>query len=320
MACVMCTASLFVACCNNAMKTPPSSHSNFESQLENGLLQVKQGIEIHGHRGARGRRPENSISGFEWAVLQGVDVLEMDLCISKDRHVVVSHEPWMNPEICSLPGRGVLNGGAQEKFCLLDMTVAEIQAFDCGSGGNPNFQEQLPIQACKPTLREVVEHCQRLGADHGLEIKYSLEIKYRDEWRGRFCPEASEFVSLVMSEIESLGIAKNSCIQSFSSLVMEEVNQQAQGMSTAWLVESMGPVEMQLAQLSFTPTIYSPQWNLLRQDDVRMLHQNGIRVIPWTVNDSTAMQKMIGMGVDGIISDYPDLLQRLLDEKASSNE
>lgn len=272
-------------------------------------------IENQGHRGARGWRPENTIVGFEWALKQGVDVLEMDVCISKDGVVVVSHEPWMNPEICSLPGAAEdlsVEGG---KLNLFQMTVEEIQQVDCGGKGHPKFPNQRNVPACKPTLREVIEFSEGIASELEKEVKYNVEVKHRDDWEGEFCPSADVFVGLVLTELTRCGVQGRSCIQSFSARALEEVHVQSPEMSTAWLIDSMGPITQQLNRLSFQPSIYSPNWQLIKPVDVEALHARGIRVIPWTVNDSSAMDALMAMGVDGIITDYPDLLNHRIQSK-----
>lgn len=90
---------------------------------------------------------------------------------------------------------------------------------------------------------------------------------------------------------------------------------QSPEMSTAWLIDSMGSITQQLNRLSFQPSIYSPNWQLIKPVDVEALHARGIRVIPWTVNDSSAMDALMAMGVDGIITDYPDLLNHRIQSK-----
>jgi glycerophosphoryl diester phosphodiesterase len=280
----------------------------------------QRSIESHGHRGARGWRPENTIVGFEWALKQGVDVLEMDVCISKDGVVVVSHEPWMNPEICSLPGGAEDLAIERGKFNLFQMTVEEIQQVDCGGKGHPKFPNQRAVPASKPTLREVIEFSEGIASELDKEVKYNVEVKHRDDWEGVFCPSADVFVGLVLNDLNYCGVRSRSCIQSFSARVLEEVHIQAPEMSTAWLIDSMGSITQQLGRLSFQPSIYSPNWQLLQPVDVDVLHARGIRVIPWTVNDSSAMDALMAMGVDGIITDYPDLLENRIQSRRDEHE
>src|SRR5437588_7121036 len=93
-------------------------------------------IEVHGHRGARGMRPENTLPGFEYAIAQGVDVLELDMAVTKDNVVVVSHDPHLQPPVCS---------GPQSKAAIHDLTLEQVRQWDCGKVQNPGFAKQTPV-------------------------------------------------------------------------------------------------------------------------------------------------------------------------------
>ena len=265
-------------------------------------------LEIQGHRGARGLLPENTIPGFVLALREGADVLEMDLCISADGQVIVSHEPWMNHEMCRTPGGRDITAEEARSFNLRAMTAGQIADFDCGLRPHPRFPEQRHLPAHKPTLAEVVQVIETVPLLDGAPVRYNLEIKHKPEYEPQFCPDAATFARLVIAEVQRLGIGERTCIQSFSSAALEAVHEQAPEWTTAWLVDSDGPVEAQLAKLSFRPDIYSPNWKRINADDVHALQSQGIRVIPWTVNEGADLFAVMQMGVDGIITDYPDRL------------
>jgi glycerophosphoryl diester phosphodiesterase len=270
------------------------------------------GIEIQGHRGARGLLPENSIPGFVISIREGADVLEMDLCIAKDGNIIVSHEPWMSHLICTTPDGDEIPASQERRYNLHQMTTAEIQAFDCGMKAHPGFPDQrhLPIQ--KPTLAEVVKVTEDVPMlIEGRQIRYNLEIKHRKELEPEFCPEVSVFVQTVIAEVRRLGIEDRTCIQSFSADALNAVHQQAPNMTTAWLTNSEESVSTELARINFKPSIYSPQWERIDANDVHGLQQKDIRVIPWTVNEPEDLFAVMQMGVDGIITDYPDRLYDL---------
>lgn len=267
------------------------------------------GIEIQGHRGARGLLPENTIPGFVLAIREGADVLEMDLCISGDDQVVVSHEPWMSHEMCTTPSGELITKADERQHNLRAMSAAEIRQYDCGLRPHPRFLDQRQLPAYKPTLADVVKIAETVPKLQGTApIRYNLEIKYSPELEPEFCPDPERFTALVLAEVQRLGITERTCIQSFSAPVMEEVHRQSPAMTTAWLVESEAPVTEQLARLSFAPDIYSPYWKLLTADDVHLLQSQGLRVIPWTVNATEELFAVMQLGVDGIITDYPDRL------------
>jgi glycerophosphoryl diester phosphodiesterase len=267
------------------------------------------GLEIQGHRGARGLFPENTVAGFVMAVREGADVLEMDLCISGDGNVIVSHEPWMSHEICSTPDGEPIAKEEERKFNLHAMTVKEIADFDCGSRPHPRFPDQRNLPLHKPTLAEVVAVIKTVPTlRDNFTMRYNLEIKHAAELEPEFCPDPETFARMVLDEVKRLGIAEYTCIQSFSAPALEAVHALDPGMTTAWLVESEGSVASQLERLSFTPDIYSPNWRLIDAEDVHALQAMGLRVIPWTVNEPADLMAVMQMGVDGIITDYPDRL------------
>ena len=269
-------------------------------------------FEIQGHRGARGLLPENSIPGFVIAIREGANVLEMDLCVAKDGNLIVSHEPWMSHTICTTPEGNAISESIERQYNLHQMSTGEIQAFDCGMALHPQFPEQRHLPVQKPTLAEVVkvtEEVPLLKSD--AKIRYNMEIKHREDLEPEYCPDAVTFAKTVIAEVRRLGIEDRTCIQSFSADVLNAVHQQAPNMTTAWLTDSDGPVTAELAKINFKPSIYSPQWEGIDANDVHDLQQQNIRVIPWTVNEAEDLFAVMQMGVDGIITDYPDRLYKL---------
>lgn len=275
-------------------------------------------FEIHGHRGSRGHLPENSIPGFVLAVEQGAHVVELDVVISSDRQVVVNHEPWLNKKICLTPdGEPVQEN---KTWNLFKMTIDQIRSCDCGSLGNPDFPSQRALSVSRPALWEVVEVIEHMYTQpDSLAPKFNIEIKYRTEHAGRFHPELDEFVDLVLKEVNDLGIADHTIIQSFSAEVLEKVKQREPNLPVAWLLDHDGSVNAHLALLTFTPEVYSPNHLLLTREKIAEAQKRGALVIPWTVNEVARMRDLIAWGADGIITDYPDRLRKLLDEYAENN-
>lgn len=267
-------------------------------------------IDWQGHRGARGLAPENSIPAFLKALtFPAIQTLEMDVVISRDRQVVVSHEPWISPVICQQPDGEEIPGGDEEPtYKIMQMSYDEIAAFNCGKT-HPQFPSQNSTETNKPLLTNVIqvvrEYCERMNRPMPF---FNIEIKSRPEWDGVFTPEPPVFAELVLEVIREQGVEDQTCIQSFDARSLEEVHRQAPDITTAYLVEQSGRVERRLRELSFSPDIYSPYYRLVNQKMVTALHEKGIRVIPWTVNDRNVMRELIALGVDGIITDYPNLI------------
>lgn len=306
---ILVIGALLAASCGESTSDDAPSEDAMSSQDATSSEEAAPGLEIQGHRGCRGLLPENTVPGFVLAIREGADVLEMDLCIAGDGAVIVSHEPWMSHEICSKPDGEPISAKEERSHNLHAMTVDEIKAYDCGTRLHSRFPEQRHLPAYKPTLEDVVKVTESVPLlDREGSVKYNMEIKHRTDLEPEFCPDPATFVQKVLAEVNRLGIANRTCIQSFSAPVMEEVNKQAPDMTTAWLIESEGSVKDQLDLLSFTPDIYSPFWQLINAEDVRFLQEKGMRVIPWTVNEQKDLYAVMQLGVDGIITDYPDRL------------
>ena len=264
-----------------------------------------------GHRGARGLLPENSIPAFRKALeYPFVRTLELDVAVSADSQVIVSHEPWMNPAICRGPEGELLTEA--EKINLYQLDYATIRQYDCGSWGHERFPEQEPVAVYKPLLRDVIEAADAYARELGRELpRYNIEIKSEPDYDGVFAPPPAEFVALVRREIERAGIRERTTVQSFDVRVIRELNRQDPTLVIAYLDEYPGGLSQKLSELGFEPAIYSPYYQTLSANVVRECHERGMRVIPWTVNDTAAMRGMIEIGVDGIITDYPDRAARL---------
>jgi glycerophosphoryl diester phosphodiesterase len=275
-------------------------------------------FDLQGHRGARGLLPENSIPAFLLAFDLGVTTLEMDTVINADGAVVVSHDPWMSAAICSHPdGRAVLET-EQADLRIYAMSGAEMAGFDCGKRGHRDFPRQRPLPVTKPLLRdvfaEVASHAARPGGKRrGGPVRYNIEIKSRPEHDDRFHPRVERFASLLYAVVNEFGQVENTTVQSFDPRALEAVHRIDPQISTSLIVDNTGGLQTNLARLGFTPAIYSPQFALLDRRQTDAAHALGIRVIPWTVNDVDDMRKLIGMGVDGLITDYPDIAMNLLE-------
>ena len=266
-------------------------------------------IDIQGHRGCRGLLPENTIEAFEKAIELGVHTLELDVAISKDEIVVVSHEPIMNPVICMDSNGKNIPSDEAEKYNLYQMTYDSIKQFDCGTKFHPRFPKQKKLKTFKPSLDEVLKFAKALDS----EIKFNIELKARPEYDGIFTPNPKEFVKLVLNVINTNNAFSESNLQSFDLRILEETKLQAPTMKVAILVDENESITTKLNQLSFKPEIISPYFKLLDIKNIKGYQKDGYEIIPWTVNSIEDMNQMIDFQVDGIITDYPDRLIDLIE-------
>lgn len=252
------------------------------------------------HRGGRGIYPENTINGMKLSLKYPITTLELDVVISKDQQVVVSHEPWMNEEMCLDPKGKTVSG---KEVNLYKLTYAQIKEYDCGSKTHPRFPRQQKVKEFKPLLKDLITQLSDSGKKFNIEIKSTPE----DEAAG-FQPDYKKFSEQVVSLVLSLLPTNRFTIQSFDWRVLKYLHEKYPAVELSALRESKYSTETILAEIGFKPAIFSPDYELLTAPDVAFFHKNNIQVIPWTVNSPESMKKMIAMHVDGIITDYPDLI------------
>lgn len=278
------------------------------------MMQVQlvgqQVLDIQGHRGARGLMPENTIPAFKRAIDEGVTTLELDVVITKDKRVVVSHEPYMSSAICLKPNGEAVKKG--DDFNIYELTYAQVAEFDCGSRGNSRFPQQEKMVVKKPLLSEMIKSAEAYAKTQGLApLNYNIEIKSSPKGDGVSHPEVAEFSQLVKGVIEAQLPKSRYTLQSFDFRVLKYWNEHYPEVQLVALIENMNSIEKNLEALGFIPEVYSPYYKLLNEKKVAELQEKGMKVIPWTVNTVKEMKDLVEMGVDGIITDYPNLAKSL---------
>lgn len=267
-------------------------------------------FDLQGHRGARGLAPENTLQAFQKALELGVNTLELDLAVTKDKQIIVSHEPWMNADICLDADGNDIEKANEKSFNIYQMTYEEVKTYDCGSKYNPAFPEQKLESAYKPLLREVLQMADSLRKNHGKEIAYNIELKSLPEGDDLFHPKPVEFVKMVMDQLQQETDINRVNLQSFDFRVLKELHKAYPNVKLAALVYNTD-FDTALNDLGFEPEIYSPYFPLVNKKLVAEAHEKGIQVIPWTVNELEQMKTLLKYGVDGLITDYPDRALKL---------
>jgi glycerophosphoryl diester phosphodiesterase len=272
-------------------------------------VQIPANFDWQGHRGCRGLMPENTVAAFVRALdFPEIRTLECDVVLTADRQILISHEPFPNPDICLKPDGDTIPKKSATDFSFFKMNLAEIQQFDCGSLGNPRFPDQKRMKIFKPTLREAVEATRK--AHPNRSFFWNIEIKSDSAEYGHFVAFPEESVRLVLAEIRALDFEKVATIQSFDPAVMRELKKQETTAKLSFLIENIDSLETNLGKIGFTPTIISPYHLLLTRRFVKKCHAKGMKVIPWTVNETARMRALLAIGVDGIITDFPDRIPK----------
>lgn len=267
-----------------------------------------------GHRGARGELPENSLRAMQRALYNEVKTLEMDVVITADSAVVLSHEPFMNHEIC-LDTAGQPFAEEQEKeYNIYKMTLAEVQRFDCGSKTHPRFPNQEHFVTRKPTLQNVIVAAEQLALQISRPAPYyNIEIKSRPQWDGQYHPEVPVYVDIVMNIVRKANLQERVILQSFDARALRYAHKNYPNLTLAYLTDSSEPpLAEQIEQLGFTPAILSCEHRMIDKALMQMAEQKEMKVIPWTVNDMARAEELYKKyGVDGIITDYPSRMRQV---------
>lgn len=265
-----------------------------------------------GHRGCRGLMPENTLAAMLEALDNKVTTLEMDVVITKDKQVILSHEPFLNHEITTKPNGEFVNEQEEKGLNIYKMNFAETLQFDVGMKPHPRFPRQQKLKATKPTLAEVIDNVEATIKLKGMnKVFYNIETKTSPFTDNTYHPEPEEFVTLLMNIIQRKKIGDRTIIQSFDFRTLKIIHEKYPQIRTAALIEDWDKrsFEKHLEDLGFIPAIYSPAYSLVTKELVDKCHQQNIKIIVWTVNEKEKMEELRALGVDGIITDYPDLFQ-----------
>lgn len=274
--------------------------------------------EIHGHRGCRGLRPENTLPAFLHALTLGVDVLELDVVISADHQVVVSHEPWLSARLGTGPHGEHIDPCQERTYNIFQLPYATVRRCVVGAQALANFPEQLLIPSYRPLLSEVLQAtetaCQQLGR---APVRYAVELKSDPAGDEVFHPKPSPFVELVAAELLAAGVQSRTTLLSFDLRILQAARAHSANLALCLLNETAVPASTLFEQLGFVPDTYGPEFDLLSFEKLQALANGypGLRIVPWTVNTPSELALAIKWGVAGITTDYPNLLQTLLEKE-----
>jgi glycerophosphoryl diester phosphodiesterase len=266
-----------------------------------------------GHRGCRGLMPENTIPAFLKAIDLDVTTLEMDAVISKDSQVVVSHEPFFSHEITTKPNGDTVKQSEERSLNIYRLNYDEVKQYDVGLRPHPRFPQQQKLHAVKPLLKDVIDSVEAyISSNKKKPVYYNIETKCSPETDDVYHPKPAPFVELLVKVIKEKNIQDRVIIQSFDIRSLQILHERYPSIRTALLIEDFDkkPFAQQLKTLGFIPAIYSPAFELVTPLLVKQCHDTGIKIIPWTVNDKSEIDNLKKLGVDGIITDYPNLFNK----------
>ena len=289
-------------------------------------------LDLQGHRGARGLAPENTLPAFERALEIGVTTLELDIAITADGVAVVSHDPFLNPDITrDASGQWLATRGP----VIRSLTLAQVQAHDVGRINPASaYAKQFPQQQGQdgvrvPTLAALFARVKELGA---ADVRFNIETKINPARPDDTLPPEA-FVRILLQTIADAGMAQRVSIQSFDWRTLQLAQQLAPAIPTVYLTVQAPSFDnlrdmawtagFKLADHASVPAmvkaaggkVWSPNAGALTQEAVRQAQALGLQVIPWTVNQRADLARLLDWQVDGLITDYPNLLRDLMRER-----
>ncbi|WP_432709754.1 glycerophosphodiester phosphodiesterase family protein [Pedobacter sp.] len=275
-------------------------------------VQAQKKFMLLGHQGARGIMPENTIPAMIKALDLGVNVLDMDVVVSKDSQVVLSHEPYFNHEISTRPDGKAITFKDEKKYNMYKMDYDEIKKYDVGMKVHRRFPGQVKMKVSKPLLTDVIDAVEAHVKQNKLKKPiYNIETAFIRKGDGTFQPDAAVAIELIMAIVEERKLSKRVIIQSLDVRPLQYLNEKYPKIKTSLLVDEKQNFEVSLNLLGFTPTYYSPYHVLVGKGLVDRAHEAGVKVIPWTVNSVKELKYLLALGVDGVVTDYPNLLLHL---------
>ncbi|MFD1870880.1 glycerophosphodiester phosphodiesterase family protein [Hymenobacter bucti] len=271
--------------------------------------------EVHGHRGCRGLRPENTLPAFLHAVALGADVLELDVVISQDHQVVVSHEPWLSAKLGRDALGQLIDPAQEQQYNLYQLPYAAIRRCAVGEWPHPDFPEQQPIPSYRPLLCDMLRQAAAASQLQGRSIGFSVEIKSSPEGDDVFHPRPAQFVDLVMAELQTAEAIDRTTLLSFDPRVLQAARHSYPGLALCLLIEDhLPPVAELFGALGFEPEVLGPDFHLLSAATVQGIRAEypELRLAPWTVNTPAELALVLSWQTDAITTDYPDRLLSLL--------
>jgi glycerophosphoryl diester phosphodiesterase len=291
-------------------------------------------IDLQGHRGARGLLPENTLPSFERALGLGVTTLELDVVSTRDGVLVISHDPALNPDLTRDAKGQFLTGPGPD---IMSLTWAQLQKYDMGRINPASryanaFSSQQPVDGTRiPRLKDLFDRVKALG---NTQVKFAIETKVTPG-RPEQTPDPEAFAKLLLKEVEDNGMQGRVQILSFDWRTLQAVQRLSPGTSTVYITAQLPSLDNLMVRTGqdspwtagfqykvhgSVPRMikaaggshWSSFWRELDAGQVKEAQSLGLKVLAWTVNDRKVMNDMLDMGVDGLVTDRPDIARDVL--------
>ena len=252
---------------------------------------------IFGHRGCRGVYPENTIEGFKKAIEFGVDGIELDVVVNKNQELVISHESYIDTSYC------LTNKIDNESLNIYKMNISEIQDIDCGSKFVKEFPNQLKVKEKKPTYKEFKKELIDYQGDILFEIKCDYDLV------NEYFPDYEKYAKIIFEETRFSRHFDNIYFMSFDYRILNELFKIMPNSKYIYL-SSNKEFEKQMKLLNFEPFGVGIDFNIISQKIIDLVHNKKQVIYGWTINHEENSKSLTSMGLDGVITDYPNIIKK----------
>lgn len=265
------------------------------------ITETLQAIQLHGHRGARALRPENTWPAFEYALNLPVDVLELDLNVTKDFVLMINHDPYINKELCLDQNGKELT----ENISFKTLTSLEAKKYDCGAKKNKNFPKQVTIPNTHLiSFEDFLNLIEKSKISAAKNVHFNVEMKYDSN----FFPKdysKKRYAEDLLSLVNKFKMNERTIVQSFDYECLDEIRKLDSKIRTSALSKNFFEDLVKTAK-THQVQISSPKYAVLSQRDVKRLKEEKIQIVPWTLNEESEWKKVIEWQLDGVITDDPE--------------
>ena len=265
-------------------------------------------VDVQAHRGGAGLMPENTIEAMKHALDLGVNTLELDLQISQDGQIVVSHDPYFHHRYAIRPDGSHIQKEDPKEY-IYTMPYSEVVKYDVGSRPSEVWPEKACVKTVKPLASDLIDFVENYVKEKGLSpVRYNIEIKSKDaKGEGQNWPTYDRFVSECCKFLHSKHLGDRLVVQSFDVRALNYMHEKYPEFILSYLVDAKaGEFDAFMARLKFTPQWLSPHFSITDEALVQKCREKGMKIVPWTVDKPEDITRILDLKVDAIISNYPD--------------
>ena len=301
--------------CGQSVLSSPGTSSSHPAETHSPVRTVVTPAVVHAHRGGAAEYPENTLEAMLHAVSIGVPVLEMDLHVTRDHQVVLSHDPYLQRSKFLKPDGSEIQATEQDQYAIYALPYDSLKSFDAGSRFNPQYPLRRQLRCHIPRVGELIDSVEAYTARHGLQpVSYNIEIKSWPDKDGLYTPDYRTFTDLCMEVLLSKQLGDRLIMQCFDARTLNYLHERYPQVTLSYLIESEAGVDLesQLRRLTFTPPILSPDHHLVDEAWMQQARQKDFQIIPWTVDDPEEVQRLAKLGVDALITNRPTAVREWL--------